>query len=113
VSELLAQRDEGLALIHAGDELGLKFAARSLPPVPAGYVRQFFLYVDGWDKDADFHVAMGSQLEPLPFHGMNAQHYGREERPAFPSDELHRRYNTRWVDGGALRQAQADRRLKE
>ncbi len=115
VSELLAQKDEGLALIHAGDELGLRFAASALPPVPAGYVRQFFLHVDGWDKDSDFHVATGTRLEPLPFHGMNDQHYGREERPAFPSDTLHRKYNTRWVDGGALRQVQAQvvRRLKE
>jgi|GEM_PF-215838 len=105
VSELLVQQDEGLALVHAGDELSLKFAVESLPPRPAGHVRQFFLCVDGWDKDSDFHVATGTQLEPLPFHGMNDQLYGREERPAFPSDVLHRKFNTRWVDGRSLRQA--------
>lgn len=104
VSELIAVRDEGLALVNAGDELTLRFAAGSLPPKPAGHVREFFLYADGWDKDSDFHVAAGTTVEPLPFHGMDDQRYGRQERPAFPSDALHRRYNTRWVEGNALQQ---------
>jgi Tfp pilus assembly protein PilF len=104
VSELIASRDEGLALLNGGDELTLKFAARSLPPKPAGSVREFFLYVDGWDKDSDFHVAAGTQVEPLPFHGMNDQLYGGEKRPEFPSDALHRKYNTRWVEGRVLKQ---------
>ncbi len=104
VSELIAARDEGLALINAGDELSLKFAADSLPPKPAGSVRDFFLYSDGWDKDSDFHVAAGTTVEPLPFHGMRDDLYGQEKRPAFPSDELHRKYNTRWVESRVLRQ---------
>ena len=104
VSELIAARDEGLALLNSGDELTLKFAAESLPPKPAGSVREFFLHVDGWDKDSDFHVAAGTQVEPLPFHGMNDQRYGREKRPEFTSDALHRKYNTRWVEGNTLKQ---------
>jgi hypothetical protein len=105
VLDLLAARDEGLALINAGDELTLSFSADSIPPKPANTTRQFFLYVDGWDKDSDFHVATGTKVEPLPFHGMNDQLYGQQPRPRFPSDALHRKYNTRWVDGRALRQA--------
>jgi len=105
VSELIAARDEGLVLVNAGDELSLKFAVSSLPPKPAGSVREFFLYADGWDKDSDFHVAAGTQVEPLPFHGMEEQLYGREPRPRFASDELHRKYNTRWVEGTVLKQA--------
>lgn len=104
VSELVASRDEGLALINAGDELSLKFTAGAVPPKPAGSVREFFLYVDGWDKDSDFHVTAGAHVEPLPFHGMRDQDYGREQRPRFASDELHRRYNTRWVEARVLRQ---------
>lgn len=105
VSELIASRDEGFVLLNGGDELSLRFAASSLPPKPAGTVREFFLYSDGWDKDSDFHVATGTQVEPLPFHGMDDQHYGREQRPAFPSDALHRKYSTRWVEGMVLKQA--------
>ncbi|MCI0539833.1 MAG: hypothetical protein L0Z50_31885, partial [Verrucomicrobiales bacterium] len=104
-SELIASRDEGLALINGGDELTLKFPADSLPPKPAGTVREFFLYVDGWDKDSDFHVAAGTQVEPLPFHAMNDQLYGQEKRPQFPSDALHRKYNTRWIEGKVLKQS--------
>jgi Tfp pilus assembly protein PilF len=104
VSELTASRDEGLVLINGGDELSLKFTARSLPPKPAGSVREFFLYADGWDKDSDFHVTAGTQVEPLPFHGMDDQIYGRAQRPPFPSDALHRKYNTRWVEGKVLKQ---------
>jgi hypothetical protein len=35
---------------------------------------------------------------------MNDQFYGREKRPEFASDELHRKYNTRWVEGRVLKQ---------
>jgi hypothetical protein len=50
--------------------LALSFPADKLPPKPAGYVRDFFLHVVGWDKDADFHVGQEWRVEPLPFHGM-------------------------------------------
>jgi hypothetical protein len=104
VSELVNTRDEGLALINAGDELTLAFATDSLPTKPPGTRRQFFLHADGWDKDSDFHVVAGTQVEPLPFHGMQDRLYGREQRPVFRSDGLHLRYNTRWVEGRVLRQ---------
>ena len=104
VSELIASRDEGLVLMNSGDELTLRFAASSLPSKPPGSVREFFLYADGWDKDSDFHVAAGTQVEPLPFHGMDEQRYSLMKRPPFPSDALHRKYNTRWVEGKGLRQ---------
>jgi hypothetical protein len=103
VLELIASRDEGLALINGGDELSLRFATNAVLMKPDGMVRDFFLYVDGWDKDSDFHVATGTKVEPLPFHGMNDQRYGREARPSFASDALHRKYNTRWVEGRVLK----------
>ena len=102
VSELIAERDEGLALIHSGDELILRFDTEALPVKSEGMVREYFLYADGWDKDSDFHVASGDTIEPLPFHGMDDQRYGQQERPAFPSDALHHKYHTRWVEGNGL-----------
>ncbi len=107
VLELAVARDEGLVLINAGDELSLDFSITSLPPKPPGTTRDFFLYADGWDKDSDFHVATGTQVEPLPFHGMRDAEYGRQPRPPFPSDALHQRYNTRWVESRVLRQTTA------
>ncbi len=104
VSELVLARDEGLALVQSGDALTLSFDSHQLPQKRAGALREFFLHVDGWDKDSDFHVISGTQVEPLPFHGLNDQAYGTDRRPPFPSDILHSRYNTRWVEGKALKQ---------
>ena len=97
VDELIAERDNALALINGGDELTLEFATSALPPKPAGATRDFFFYSVGWDKDADFHCELGFQVEPLPWHGMNDQLYGKETRPAFPNDAWMQKFNTRWV----------------
>lgn len=97
VDELIASRDGGLALLNGGDELTLEFAADRLPPMPKEARRSVFLFTVGWDKDADFHVVLGDQVEPLPWEGMNDQQYGKEPRPEHPGDVLNRRYNTRWV----------------
>jgi hypothetical protein len=110
VSELVASADEGLVIMNSGDELSLSFDAQDLPPKKAGAVREFFLLADGWDKDSDFHVAAGTTVEPLPFHGMDAQAYASMKRPDFPSDHLHRKYNTRWVESRALKTHLAARR---
>jgi hypothetical protein len=66
-------------------------------------VRDFYLYVVGWDKDADFHVGQGWAVEPLPFRGMDDQAYGRQSRPALLDDEWIVKYNTRWVGPVVLR----------
>ena len=60
-------------------------------------MRSFFFFSVGWDKDADFHVVQGNRVEPLPWEGMDDQHYSQEVRPPQPGDALNRRFNTRWV----------------
>jgi tetratricopeptide (TPR) repeat protein len=109
VDDLVRAADQGLALIAGGDELTLEFSATNLPPIPAGYRREFFLWTVGWDKDADFHVATGDRIEPLPWAGMDDQSIGRQERPAFASDVLHARHNTRWVGPLTPRRVEASR----
>lgn len=110
VGELVARRDDRLVLLAGGDELALSFAAASLPPVPPGMTRDFFLHVVGWDKDADFHVGDGWKLGPLPFEGMDDQAYGHQPRPAGLDDSWIKQYDTRWVGpvvvspGGKIRQ---------
>jgi hypothetical protein len=59
-------------------------------------VRDFFLHVVGWDKDADFHVGRGWSVEPLPGDGMDDQAYGRQNLGAVDKAWV-RQYNTRWV----------------
>ena len=97
VDELIAGADNALTLLNGGDELTLHFAAASLPPKPAGARRDFFLHTAGWDKDSDFHCELGWQVEPLPWHGMDDQRYGKQARPVISNDDWMRKFNTRWV----------------
>jgi tetratricopeptide (TPR) repeat protein len=97
VDELVAARDNALVLVAGGDELTLEFAADKLPPKAVGVEREFFLFLSGWDKDSDFHVASGTTIEPMPWHGQNDQVYATQSRPAFTNDGWIQKYNTRWV----------------
>jgi Flp pilus assembly protein TadD len=97
IGELIAKRDNAFALLNGGDELTLQFSAHRVPAKAEGARRDFFLWSVGWDKDADFHCVRGAEVEPLPWRGMDDQKYGHEPRPAFPSDGMQSRYNTRWV----------------
>ena len=96
VNELIASKDNQMALIAAGDGLTLDFDANLLPKKTKNKIRNFFLFICGWDKDADFHVSQGWAVEPLPWHGMNYQIYGREPRPKL-NDAWIKKYNTRWI----------------
>ena len=98
------------ATVAAGDELTLEFSASELPPIPSGLRRRFFLWTVGWNKDADYHVAAGDRIDPLPWHGMDDARHGQEARPAFPSDALHQRFNTRWVGPLNYERVEARRR---
>lgn len=97
VLELTEAIDDRMVILGAGDELALEFDARPLPPLPAGWRRDWLLKVDGWAKDRDANTAYSQTVEPLPFHGMSGYPYGSNE--AFPSTLEHRRwiekYNTR------------------
>jgi len=106
VRELVERRDDALVLLNGGDELTLDFAAGHLPPAPEGWVRDFFLYTSGWDKDADFHCEKGWLVEPIPWHGMDDQRYGKQERPVIDGDWWIKKYNTRWVGPLTLKRAE-------
>ncbi|MEY4916164.1 MAG: hypothetical protein RL616_77, partial [Verrucomicrobiota bacterium] len=97
VNGLVSKSDDSLALLNGGDELALSFPAGKLPPKPAGFVRDFFLHVVGWDKDADFHVGQGWRVEPLPFRGMDDQAYDSLADVTTTNTAWIGKYNTRWV----------------
>jgi len=94
---LVSKKDNALVLLNGGDEVAIRFNADRLPPKAPGCVRDFFLYIVGWDKDADFHVGQGWRVEPLPFIGMDDQNYDRLSRPGTFDDRWIQHYNTRWV----------------
>ena len=99
VNPLLQEVDDMYVILNAGDEITVEFAASRLPALKAGWVRDFILYSDGWDKDGDINTLTSQTVEPLPFHGMSAYPYPKTER--YPGDAVHRRYrleyNTRRV----------------
>jgi tetratricopeptide (TPR) repeat protein len=100
VRELLAQTDDRMLIMNAGDELRLKFPA--LPAPTAGWTRDFVMVGDGWTKDGDYNCTYAATVLPLPFHGL--KDYNRastrlEDNPAYiryPRDwqEYHTRYVT-------------------
>src|ERR1039457_4197897 len=79
----------------------LLFPERAAGPLPAGWKRDFLLFVDGWAKDADANTAYGQSVEPLPFHAMSQYPYKKGEH--FPDDAAHRRYRELYNTRPALR----------
>ena len=100
VNPLLQEVDDMYVILNAGDEITVEFDASRLPALKPGWVRDFILYSDGWDKDGDINTLTSQTVEPLPFHGMSAYPYPDTEH--YPNDAAHRRYrleyNTRRVE---------------
>jgi Tfp pilus assembly protein PilF len=69
IRELLETVDDHYAILTAGDEIVLKFAAPPAPP--AGWKRDFLWVADGWVKDGDYNTRFGKSVLPLPAHDMN------------------------------------------
>ncbi|HYX23049.1 MAG TPA: FG-GAP-like repeat-containing protein [Thermoanaerobaculia bacterium] len=101
VRELLGEIDDRLVILGSGDEVRLRFDARALPALPAGWRRDFLLKVDGWAKDADANTAFSQSVEPLPFHAMSRYPYPPSEH--FPDDAVHRAYREQYNTRPALR----------
>jgi hypothetical protein len=101
VRELLEAVDDRYVIMGSGDEIRLRFDAAALPPVPAGWRRDFVLKVDGWAKDRDANTAFSQTVEPLPFHGMSQYPYSTIEH--YPDDVLHRNYLEQYNTRPALR----------
>jgi hypothetical protein len=67
VRKLLEKVDDRYVIMNAGDEMLLRFPAAA-PPVD-GWVRDFVLVSDGWEKDGDFNTSFSKTVLPLPAHG--------------------------------------------
>ncbi len=102
VRKLLAAPDDRLVIMGSGDEATLRPRCRlKLPPLPAGWKRDFLLLVDGWAKDADANTAFSQSVLPLPFHGMSRYPYPAAEH--YPDDADHREYLSEYNVRPALR----------
>ncbi|MDE3179702.1 MAG: VCBS repeat-containing protein, partial [Acidobacteriota bacterium] len=88
VRPLLTSADNELAALATGDEMTVKFNARNLPPVKAGWKRDFFLYLRGYAKDGEPNTAFAHSVNPMPFSSMGNY---PPSRPA-PREASYRQY---------------------
>ncbi|MCZ6649340.1 MAG: FG-GAP-like repeat-containing protein [Acidobacteria bacterium] len=98
VAELLREADDHLVVMAPGDELALSFAARRLPPLPAGWTRTWLVHGLGWVKDTDLHTPASGRVSPLPFAAMGPFPPADRAYAADPQRAaIAARYNTREV----------------
>jgi tetratricopeptide (TPR) repeat protein len=101
VKALLRAADDRFVIFSSGEGVKLDFDASSLPAIPAGWVRDYFFYADGFEKDMDYYAAHAFTVEPLPKHGLQPYPYAPGE--GYPEDAAHTRYeleyNTRQRSG--------------
>lgn len=97
VLPLLTEIDDRYAIFGPGEEVALEFDPASLPPLPAGWQRDYLFFADGFVKDMDFYEAHALTVGPLPFHSMEIYPY--PETKSFPFDrqrlETYLNFNTR------------------
>jgi len=97
VFDLLNASDDRFVVFGSGEGLKLDFDPRQLPALPAGWVRDYFYYADGFEKDLDFYAAHAFTVEPLPRHSLLPYPY--PEGSDYPADLEHLgyqlEYNTR------------------
>jgi len=105
VLPLLTATDDKLAVFGSGDEVRLDFDPSNLPPLPQGWVRDYFFAANGYEKDMDFYAAEGNYVAPLPFLSMGEYPY--TPKKSFPLDDAHvnylLEYNTRHMSGNEQR----------
>ena len=94
VRPLVLASDDMYVICGKGEEIDVRFATSSLPPLPDGWTRSYVLRFDGWCKGQELYTAHGMTVEPLPFHGMSNYPYRDDERG--DDDAAHRRYRAEW-----------------
>jgi hypothetical protein len=101
VYDLLRTSDDCFAVFGSGEGVKLDFDAKSLAALPAGWVRDYFFYADGFEKDLDFYAADAFTVGPLPHHSLLPYPY--PEGKDYPTDADHLNYqleyNTRMRSG--------------
>ena len=93
VRELLERVDDRYVIMNAGDELLLRFPAS--PPPPDGWVRDFVLVADGWEKDGNYNTTFSKTVLPLPSHD-HPNYSGPAGR--LEDDPIYRRYPGDWFE---------------
>jgi hypothetical protein len=88
VKPLVESADGAMAIFGPGEEIHAEFDVPVLA-LAEGWRRAFVLDAYGWCKDMDLYTKEGETIAPLP----------TVENPARNVEQLHRRFNTRYLSG--------------
>lgn len=98
VLDIVANDDDHIVVMGAGDEMRLRFELPS-KPVAEGFTRDLVMHNVGWDKDADLNTLDGQSSLPLPFSKMKNYPPPADQRDeAIRVQQLHRKTLTREQD---------------
>lgn len=107
VRELLETVDDRYVIMNAGDEM--RFLFPEAGPVPEGWVRDYVLIGDGWEKDGDLNTLFSKTVLPLPSHDnpeYNTPPTRLEDDPVYQRHkEDWQTYHTRYVTPERFRRA--------
>jgi len=92
VTPLLRASEDHFVIFGSGDDVAIDFDARQLPPPPAGWTRDYEIYLNGFVKDMDFYGAHSQTVAPLPFKAMPGYPY--PARVGYP--DANREYQLEW-----------------
>ena len=96
VTPLLKSVDNQFVIFGTGEDIDAEFSAAALPPLPAGWKRDYFFYANGYVKDMDFYEASPFTVNEMPFHGMKSYPYSKPA--AYPMNPSALRYRLQWND---------------
>ena len=96
VTPLLSARDNHYVIFGSGEDVDAEFSNAALPPLPAGWKRDYFFYANGFVKDMDFYEALPFTVAQMPFHEMSGYPYASREH--FPDDSDTLQYRLDWND---------------
>jgi len=90
VKSLLRAADDKFTVFGSGEGVELEFDPHGLVKLPPGWMRDYFFYANGFEKDLDFYAAYAFTVEPLPKHGLSPYPYA--EGKEYPTDAEHLQY---------------------
>ena len=99
VRSLAADVDDRFVVFGSGEEVALEFDPSDLPELPAGWIRDYFFFADGFAKDMDFYEAYSGTVEPLPYHTSEPYPYTNSQPGTGPNRLRYQLDNDRHSSG--------------
>jgi Flp pilus assembly protein TadD len=96
VTPLLKSVDDSFVIFGSGEDIDVEFATAAVPPLPKGWIRDYFFYANGFVKDMDFYEGSPFTVADLPFHGMSTYPYSSAEH--YPLNDKSLQYELEWND---------------